>query len=92
MRIPVLVTLAMCMGGGEGEWRSLGVRWARGIAYRFKMIVTASLPHVSVAWSPATLVMVPSMRIVDVEGWAEGAKDERWEGRIRGVVTEVIMG
>lgn len=59
--------------------------------YLFSKIVTASLPQVSVAWSPETVVMVPSMRTVLVEGLAEGAKACRWEGRMRGVVMEFMV-
>ena len=55
------------------------------------MIVTASLPHVNVAWSPETVVMVPSNRTVFVEGLAPGAKAWRCAGRMRGVVIEFIL-
>ena len=61
------------------------------MVYRLRRIVTASLPHVSVAWSPETVVIVPSIRTVEVEGLAEGAKAWRWAGRMRGVVIEFIL-
>jgi hypothetical protein len=62
-----------------------------GDTYRLRRMVTASLPHVRVAWSPETVVMVPSIRTVEVDGWAAGAKAWRCEGRMRGVVIEVIL-
>lgn len=55
------------------------------------MMVTASLPQVRVAWSPATVVMLPKRRTVDVDGCADGAKAWRCEGRMRGVEMEPMM-
>lgn len=71
--------------GGTGKREGGGV-----CLYLFKRIVTASLPQVSVAWSPLTVVMVPSMRTVLWE-LPPGANAWRWPGRIRGVDMELAM-
>ncbi len=46
---------------------------------------------VRVAWSPDTVLMVPSIRTVEVEGLAEGAKAWRCPGRILGVAIDPMM-
>lgn len=63
--------------------------WVEDTSHRFNRIVTASVPQVRVAWSPLTVVMVPSMRTVPVA--LPGAKACRWAGNIRGVDMEVIL-
>ena len=60
--------------------------------YRFRMRVTVSLlQDSSTAWSPCRAVMWPRRRMVEMVGWAEGAKAWRCEGRMRGVGSDIAL-